>query len=117
MEASAVCGRRCTVDATGTDTHTVVATNRSLITWDVTIEGECTTSDIEYHGLGRRWPAWTVTVPGRPGKGGKMVVSQRQALASLHPDPHQIVRTDMHVCETGKAQAAADTLWLQVATT
>ena len=117
IEAKAVSGRRCMVDSTGTDAHAVVATNRSLITWAVTIQGECTTADIEYYGLGAKWPPVTVTVPAQPGKRGKVVVSRQQALVSLRPDPQQFLRTDLHVSQAGGSHAGSDILWFAVATT
>jgi hypothetical protein len=117
VEASAECHRRCTVDHSGGDTHTVIATNRALLTWDITIKGECTTPDIEYLGLGALWPAQTFTVPGRPGKGGKMEVPRQHALVSLRPGAHQIISTQLQVAQTGRNPMVADLLWLQVSTT
>lgn len=113
IEAEVDGGWTCAVDRSGNDRHRVTATNRSLITWQLTVTGTCVSSEVTYPNLGGPWQAGPVTIPPRPGKGGKFVVSEEEPVASVRPAPHQRVSTEVEFCEVGQT-TARDTIWLQV---
>lgn len=117
IETSAVCsGKKCRVGSSGLDHHEVVVTNRSLLTYEVTIAGECETADIKYLGLGANWPAPMLTVPGRPGSGGKTQYGRRQRIVSVTAGEQPTIRTDVSFGASGRPKMSG-TMVFQVETT
>jgi hypothetical protein len=113
---SAVCpAKKCRVASSGTERHEVVVTNRSLLTYEVTIDGECEMSAIEYQGLGASWTPPVLIVPGRLGT-GKSQRSRDQPLVSVTAGEKPTIRTDLSFGAAGRPKVPGR-LSFQVETT
>lgn len=113
IEAEVDGGRGCAVDTSGTDQHRVTVTNRSLVTWELSVTGTCVSNAVTYPNLAGSWQTGALTIPPRPGGGGRFVVSDEEAIASVRPASHQRLSTEVEYGEVGKTKARR-TIWLQV---